>query len=276
MRELLPLTPDRVADLVGACAPCTFWQTVPRNGHAEPREPRELLAGLGRDGDGGLGSPGARRLRRRRAGRPCAHRAGAARAPVGGLRDRAVRPVDAHAPHGDDAAGPGRPWPAQGTRPDGGQGRPAPPVAVARGRGRASARRLETRLRARCGLPREGRFPCRTRPPGIPTAPDGAAHGGDAARRGGGGAGTGAGARAGDAAGAGDPPQRLQPRSRHPSRTDRATEPAGLGKTPGRRSALRQPTELSADTCCARMVSRWRRRSSRRSTPVREVSASPR
>ncbi|WP_330475441.1 N-acetyltransferase [Terrabacter sp. C0L_2] len=44
MRELRPLTPDRVADLVGTCAPCTFWQTVPRNGHADPRTPVELLA----------------------------------------------------------------------------------------------------------------------------------------------------------------------------------------------------------------------------------------
>jgi len=43
MRELLPLTPERVGDLVGACAPCTFWQTVPRNGRADPREPGELL-----------------------------------------------------------------------------------------------------------------------------------------------------------------------------------------------------------------------------------------
>lgn len=44
MRELLPLTPDRVGDLVGECAPCTFWQTVPRNGHAGPADPLELLA----------------------------------------------------------------------------------------------------------------------------------------------------------------------------------------------------------------------------------------
>jgi GNAT superfamily N-acetyltransferase len=44
MRELRPLTPDRVADLVGTCAPCTFWQTVPRNGHSDPRTPAELLA----------------------------------------------------------------------------------------------------------------------------------------------------------------------------------------------------------------------------------------
>ncbi|MFC7596137.1 N-acetyltransferase [Terrabacter sp. GCM10028922] len=44
MRELRPLTPDRVGDLVGPCAPCTFWQTVPRNGHSDPREPLEQLA----------------------------------------------------------------------------------------------------------------------------------------------------------------------------------------------------------------------------------------
>jgi len=44
MRELLPLTPDRVTDLVGECAPCTFWQTVPRNGHSGPEDPLELLA----------------------------------------------------------------------------------------------------------------------------------------------------------------------------------------------------------------------------------------
>jgi hypothetical protein len=43
-RELLPLTPDRVGDLVGACAPCTFWQTVPHNGHGQPTDPLELLA----------------------------------------------------------------------------------------------------------------------------------------------------------------------------------------------------------------------------------------
>ena len=44
MRELRPLTPDVVGDLVGACAPCTFWQTVPRNGHSGPSDPLELLA----------------------------------------------------------------------------------------------------------------------------------------------------------------------------------------------------------------------------------------
>lgn len=44
MRELRHLTPDRVGDLVGTCAPCTFWQTMPRNGHSDPREPLELLA----------------------------------------------------------------------------------------------------------------------------------------------------------------------------------------------------------------------------------------
>jgi GNAT superfamily N-acetyltransferase len=44
MRELRPLTPDRVGDLVGSCAPCTFWQTVPRNGHSDPSEPLDWLA----------------------------------------------------------------------------------------------------------------------------------------------------------------------------------------------------------------------------------------
>ena len=43
-RELLPLTPDRVGDLVGSCAPCTFWQTVPHNGHGQPTDALELLA----------------------------------------------------------------------------------------------------------------------------------------------------------------------------------------------------------------------------------------
>ncbi len=43
-RELLALTPDRVGDLVGTCAPCTFWQTLPHNGHGGPTDPVELLA----------------------------------------------------------------------------------------------------------------------------------------------------------------------------------------------------------------------------------------
>jgi hypothetical protein len=33
MPDLRLLTPDRVGDLVGSCAPCTFWQTLPHNGH---------------------------------------------------------------------------------------------------------------------------------------------------------------------------------------------------------------------------------------------------
>jgi hypothetical protein len=44
MRDLRPLTPDRVGDLVGTCAPCTFWQTVPRNGHGDDRAALDLLA----------------------------------------------------------------------------------------------------------------------------------------------------------------------------------------------------------------------------------------
>ncbi len=42
-RELLPLTPERARDLVGPCAPCTFWQTVPHNGHGRPADPIDLL-----------------------------------------------------------------------------------------------------------------------------------------------------------------------------------------------------------------------------------------
>src|SRR6478752_6026607 len=44
MRELLPLTPDVVGELVGGCAPCTFWQTVPRNGHSDAGDPLDVLA----------------------------------------------------------------------------------------------------------------------------------------------------------------------------------------------------------------------------------------
>jgi GNAT superfamily N-acetyltransferase len=43
-RELLVLTPDRVADLLGPCAPCTYWQTMPHNGHRECPDPLGLLA----------------------------------------------------------------------------------------------------------------------------------------------------------------------------------------------------------------------------------------
>ena len=44
MRELRPLTPDVVGDLVGVCAPCTFWQTVPHNGHTDAGDPLDVLA----------------------------------------------------------------------------------------------------------------------------------------------------------------------------------------------------------------------------------------
>jgi hypothetical protein len=58
MRELLPLTPDRVGDLVGDCAPCTFWQTVPHNGHGDPADPLELLAEWVETVTGDWGPPG--------------------------------------------------------------------------------------------------------------------------------------------------------------------------------------------------------------------------
>ena len=46
MPDLRLLPPDRVGDLVGSCAPCTFWQTVPRNGHGgvRPQADLDLLA----------------------------------------------------------------------------------------------------------------------------------------------------------------------------------------------------------------------------------------
>ncbi|WP_256793131.1 GNAT family N-acetyltransferase [Terrabacter sp. Ter38] len=44
MRELRPLTPDVVGDLVGVCAPCTFWLTVPHNGHTDAGDPLDVLA----------------------------------------------------------------------------------------------------------------------------------------------------------------------------------------------------------------------------------------
>ena len=47
MPDLRLLTPDRVGDLVGSCAPCTFWQTLPRNGHGGPADAQadlDLLA----------------------------------------------------------------------------------------------------------------------------------------------------------------------------------------------------------------------------------------
>lgn len=43
MRDLRVLTPDAVGDLVGTCAPCTFWQTVPHNGHGGVCAPEEVL-----------------------------------------------------------------------------------------------------------------------------------------------------------------------------------------------------------------------------------------
>jgi hypothetical protein len=58
LRELEALTPDRVADLVGPCAPCTFWQTVPHNGHGDPADPLDLLADWVGTVSGEWGPPG--------------------------------------------------------------------------------------------------------------------------------------------------------------------------------------------------------------------------
>ncbi|EWT01017.1 GCN5 family acetyltransferase [Intrasporangium oryzae NRRL B-24470] len=46
MRELRPLTPGDVGDLLAPCAPCTFWQTRPHHGHDRPAEPERLRAAL--------------------------------------------------------------------------------------------------------------------------------------------------------------------------------------------------------------------------------------
>ncbi len=57
-REVRILTPDRVGDLLGPCAPCTYWQTVPHNGHRPDPEPLALLADWVRDVTDDWGPPG--------------------------------------------------------------------------------------------------------------------------------------------------------------------------------------------------------------------------
>ena len=150
MRELRPLTPDSVADLVGACAPCTFWQTVPTQRTWRTQASRESSSWTGS-----------------RRSRPTGVRLGASPTSTASRPGMSLFAPARHVPRlaafatapSDPSTlmlltamtlpGHARPWPAQGAGAGGGQGRPAPPVAVARGRGRASARRLETRLRAR-------------------------------------------------------------------------------------------------------------------------------
>jgi GNAT superfamily N-acetyltransferase len=58
VRDLRPLTVDRVADLAGDSALCTFWQTVPHNGHIIAREPRDVLADWVREVTADWGPPG--------------------------------------------------------------------------------------------------------------------------------------------------------------------------------------------------------------------------
>jgi GNAT superfamily N-acetyltransferase len=58
MRDLRPLTVDRVADLAGDSALCTFWQTVPHNGHVRQEEPGELVARWVRAVTADWGPPG--------------------------------------------------------------------------------------------------------------------------------------------------------------------------------------------------------------------------
>ncbi len=58
MRELRALTPDRVGDLAGPCSPCSFWQTVPHNGHAIEPDPLVLLGNWVREVTEDWGPPG--------------------------------------------------------------------------------------------------------------------------------------------------------------------------------------------------------------------------
>lgn len=58
MRDLQPLTAARVGDLVGRCAPCTFWLTVPHNGHGEQRDAGAVLAQWVNDVTDDWGPPG--------------------------------------------------------------------------------------------------------------------------------------------------------------------------------------------------------------------------
>ncbi len=58
MREFRALTPDRVTDLSGPCAPCSFWQTVPHNGHVVEPDPLVLLANWVKEVTEDWGPPG--------------------------------------------------------------------------------------------------------------------------------------------------------------------------------------------------------------------------
>lgn len=57
-RDVRVLTPDRVQDLVGPCSPCTYWQTVPHNGHRPDPDPLALLAEWVREVTDDWGPPG--------------------------------------------------------------------------------------------------------------------------------------------------------------------------------------------------------------------------
>lgn len=57
-REVRALTPDRVGHLLGSCAPCTYWQTVPHNGYRPDPEPLTLLADWVREVTDDWGPPG--------------------------------------------------------------------------------------------------------------------------------------------------------------------------------------------------------------------------
>ena len=205
MRELRPLTPDRVGDLVGSCAPCTFWQTVPRNGHSDPERAARPAGRLGRDGHRRLGPARAHRLRRRTArwATSSSRPRGTSRGwpPSRPRRPTRRRSCSSRRSRPPEHAGRGlRKALVQAAAKDALRHRvrsleavAARPLAVSR-----HACVLDVRL------PREGRLPGRTRPPGIPPPPDRPAHGRHAARRGSGSARACAGPGAGRAARARD------------------------------------------------------------------------
>lgn len=58
MRDLRPLTVDRVPDLAGDSALCTFWQTVPHNGAVIARAPHDILRDWVREVSADWGPPG--------------------------------------------------------------------------------------------------------------------------------------------------------------------------------------------------------------------------
>jgi GNAT superfamily N-acetyltransferase len=58
VRDLRPLTADTISDLAAGAELCTFWQTVPHNGHVRSTDPSEVAAAWVREVTGDWGPPG--------------------------------------------------------------------------------------------------------------------------------------------------------------------------------------------------------------------------